>query len=249
MVKTRELRKCFFVGTVILCIFFCGTIWADGFAFTDLRDVNVGGEIGHRIQMLIDENLFKIDIDGDFLEPFRKRELDHEASLRKKRGEKVENYIGVGKLINSLVLLSAYTNDQKLIDLKDYVIEETIKTQQPDGYIGIFQPDARLRTTWDIHEVIYMIYGLTSDYPYFKNQKSLDAALKLTKYLMDYRQVPGKTVGCHVEEVGLEQSFIKLYEATGEKKYLDYGVTRWSAEGLYYWQQPIEGHHSYTYPG
>ena len=129
----------------------------------DLRDVKVGGEIGRRIGVTVDNNLLVLDADSDFLDPFRKRD-------RKSR------YIGPGKLIDSMVRLAAHTGNQDLQERKDYVIAETLATQDRDGYIGLMPPEHRMWSLWDIHEAVYIVNGLVSDYEFFGNRQSLDAA-------------------------------------------------------------------------
>ena len=51
----------------------------------ELSDVKVGGEIGRRIQVTVDNNLLKINVDKDFLAPF------------KQKISKKSDYIGLGK--------------------------------------------------------------------------------------------------------------------------------------------------------
>ena len=113
----------------------------------DIRHVKVGGEIGRRIDITVRNNVLVIDIDEDFLSPFRDKSRE-------------EGYIGLGKLIDSVVRLAAYMDDDEVLSCKDRIVKEVIKTQEPDGYIGIMRPEKRVKSLWDVHEMSYIIYGL-----------------------------------------------------------------------------------------
>jgi hypothetical protein len=59
-------------------------------------------------------------------------------------------------LIGSAALLAAYTNDPKVIGLKEHLITEVLKYQEADGYPGLFPPPNRMSALWDVHEVQYI---------------------------------------------------------------------------------------------
>ena len=113
----------------------------------DLRQVKLGGEIGRRIDVTVRNNLLVLDAEKDFLAHFRAKTMH-------------EGYIGLGKLVDAAVRLAAYTNDEKVIALKQRLVDETIKTQGPDGYIGAMAVPNRMWGLWDIHEMGYIIYAL-----------------------------------------------------------------------------------------
>lgn len=194
----------------------------------DPRQVKVGGEIGRRIDITIHKNLLAIDLEDDFLRPFRE----------KKRWP--FSYVGLGKQIDAVVRLAFHTGSEKLIALKDRLVSETIKTQLPDGHIGIFG-GGRLGVWWDVHEMSYVIFGLVSDYRHFGSKASLAAARKAADYMMHGR--PARPMVVHVSTIGLERAFVALYAATGQKKYLDYINT---GGGLQKWNASVGGH-AYDY--
>ena len=47
------------------------------------------------------------------------------------------------------------------------------------------KPDARIAKLWDVHEMAYIVLGLTSDYALFGNEESLAAAKRLADYLVN----------------------------------------------------------------
>ncbi len=194
----------------------------------DLHQVNVGGEIGRRIDITINNNLLVLDADKDFLLPFQTRD--------RKGG-----YIGLGKLIDSAVRLAAYSQHEELIALKKHIVDETLKTQEADGYIGMFAPGKRMWALWDIHEMAYLVNGLVSDYHFFGEQKSLDAAKKLMDYIMRRWQknpdgLKGISITVFMAVTGLEETLLMLYDATQDKRYLDFCI---NFRELPQWDYPI----------
>ena len=138
-----------------------------------INQVRIGGEIGRRIDVTINNNLLVLDIDKDFLAPFRSKKSDKKTH---------HGYIGLGKLIDSAVRFAAYNKDEKTLARKKQLIDTLIDSQKPDGYIGMMAKPGRMWTLWDIHEMSYIILSLTNDYHYFGEQTSLEAARKAADY-------------------------------------------------------------------
>jgi DUF1680 family protein len=188
---------------------------AETFAPFDLRQVKVGGEIGRRIDMTCKNNLLVLKVDEDFLGPFQKRTAR-------------DGYVGLGKTIEAAVRFAVNTQDEKLIAFKRHLVEETIKTQLPDGYIGILTEDARMWSMWDIHEMGYLITGLAADHHYFGEKRSLQAAGKLADYILDrWAKMPSDwPQQTHYipdfATMGLDRAILALYRETGEPRYLDF---------------------------
>ena len=181
----------------------------------DLRQVEVGGEIGRRIDITINNNLLKLDLENDFLEPFRQRNQSG-------------GFVGLGMLLDSMVRLAAYSESPELLARKDRAVSVILDTQEDDGYIGICKPEARLRKLWDIHEMAYIIYGLAMEHRFFGNEAALKGACKAADYIMagwhaEPEMVPGGgDITIYMAVTGLEPALIALYHATGEQHYLDF---------------------------
>ncbi len=177
--------------------------------------VKVGGEIGRRIDLTIYNNVMVMDIDNDFLKPFKEKKWN-------------DGYIGIGKTIDALARFAKYTNDPKVIARKEHVVKTILKTQEEDGYIGIIKPENRVWKLWDVHELSYTITGLLTDYRLFGNVDVLEGAKKAGDYLIrNMTPYPGRIPGdgdiCW--EMGttcLETAMLSLYEDTKDKKYLDF---------------------------
>jgi len=220
---------------------FHGTAVADdALSAVDVRQVKVGGEIGRRIEVTCRNNLMVLDLEKDFLPPFRKKEQG-------------EGYIGLGKTIDAAVRLAAFSGDPAVVERKRELVAATIAAQEPDGYLGLLRPEARVFALWDIHEMGYLIYGLTSDYRFFGEKASLEAARKLADYVIDRwsadpeRKPGGGSITVHMAVTGVESAMLALHAATGDRRYLDFCVQmrklpEWNARIVTGRHGPIEGH-------
>lgn len=181
--------------------------------------IKLGGEIGRRIDITVSNNLLALDTENVFLEPFRKR-------------DQVSGYIGLGKLIDATVKFAAYTGDERVVALKKRLVTEAIETQEPDGYIGILVPDSRLWGVYDIHEMSYLVLGLTNDYRYFGEEASLTAAGRLADFIIgrwtaEPSRIPGPTgkrANMYGVTTGLDGALLTLFEQTHDRRYLDFCV-------------------------
>jgi DUF1680 family protein len=188
---------------------------ADALLPLDLRQVKTGGEIGRRIELTVHRNLLALDVEKDFLAPYRTK--------NDRRG-----YTGLGKLIDSAVRFAAYTKDEKVIALKKRLVDQTIGAQSPDGYIGLGPPSARMWGIWDVHDVNYIVYGLISDYHFFGEKRSLEAARKAMDYIVQrWSAMPSDWeqqthIANHVHVTGLERTLLALYGASGDHRYVDF---------------------------
>ncbi len=184
-----------------------------------LGDIKAAGEIGRRIGLTINNNLLALDTENSFLVPFRQRNQE-------------SGYIGLGKLIDATVRFAAYSQDEKVLALKKHLVAEAIKTQEPDGYIGILIPKSRLWGVYDIHEMSYLVLGLTNDYKYFGEEASLAAAKKLADFIIttwsaEPSRIPGgtgKRANMYGVTTGLDGALLTLHEQTKDPKYRDFCV-------------------------
>ncbi|MBN1806686.1 MAG: glycoside hydrolase family 127 protein [Sedimentisphaerales bacterium] len=207
-----------------------------------IERVKVGGEIGRRVDITINNNVLVLDADKDFLLPFHKR-------------DRTGGYIGLGKFIDSLVRFAAYSKNEEVLELKERIVGETIGTQEEDGYIGICRPDNRMWDLWDIHEMGYIILGLTGDYKYFEEDESLEAAERLADYILkqwsvDPNRETNGWISVYVATTGLEEAMLALYEQTGVKRYLDFCINNrklrdWDTDVIQGRWGNLEGHAYY----
>ncbi|HUT88493.1 MAG TPA: beta-L-arabinofuranosidase domain-containing protein [Thermoguttaceae bacterium] len=202
---------------------------ADALAPIELGRVQVGGEIGRRVDVTIGNNLLALDADKDFLPPFAEKQ--HQSG-----------YIGLGKLIDAAVRFAAYRKDDKVLALKKHLVDRAIRSQEPDGYLGMLASDNRMWGMWDVHEMGYLIYGLSSDYEFFGEERSLAAARKAADYLLErWATMPdgwdeATGIATFVSVTGLERTLIRLARLAGDRRYLDFCTHQ---RALPEWDQPI----------
>ena len=178
-------------------------------------NVKVGGEIGRRIDVTIENNVLALDADGDFLRPFIE-----------KKGK--SGYVGLGKLIDASVRFAAYSGDERVTERKNHLVDSVLETQEPDGYLGMFSEDYRMSVLWDVHEMAYLIYALCTDYECFGREDSLKAARRAADYILrhwseipdDWGQQTG--VATRVAVTGLEGAMLALGRLTDDAKYVDF---------------------------
>lgn len=205
-----------------------------------VRQVQVGGEIGRRIDVTLRNNTLVLKTDQEFIAPFQRKD--------QKGG-----YIGLGKLLMSTVRLAAYSNDSQALALKNHLVESILALQEADGYVGMFTPPNRVTGLWDVHEVGYVIAGLLTDYEYFQSQPSLGAARKAADYVIaNWGKLPaqwGEQTGVapHVAVTGIERTFLALHRATRDDRYLDFvrrqrALAEWDLPPIVGRRAGIEGH-------
>ncbi|MFV2066298.1 MAG: beta-L-arabinofuranosidase domain-containing protein [Pirellulales bacterium] len=241
---SRRLVACLVLGLLTGSLDTPPASAADPFAPVGTDQIAVRGEIGRRVDITMQNNLLKLDVDGDFLRPFQVKE--------RKNG-----YIGLGKLIDAAVRFSVYSGDKNVIALKEHLVDTVIRAQEPDGYIGMFTKDQRVTALWDFHEMGYLVYGLSIDYQYFKHPRSLQAARKAADYIVrHWPQIPddwGQRTGVatHVAVTGLERGMIVLGQLTGDAKYVDFcrherALPEWDL-GIVIGRRPLIEGHIYAY--
>lgn len=188
----------------------------------DSGGVTVGGEIGRRIDVTIHNNLLKADLGGDFLKPFQTKSA--------KGG-----YIGLGKTIDAAARFAAYTRDERVIAAKNLLVNETIRNQEPDGYTGMMAPESRMWSHWDVHEMAYIVYGLTTDYRLFGSEESLAAARKTADYIIaHWKEMPAdwpRGVHLVMTNTGIDRAFLALSRETGNGAYKDFLIDELNLAG------------------
>ncbi|MEA1950943.1 MAG: glycoside hydrolase family 127 protein, partial [Planctomycetota bacterium] len=242
MIDSQRFRLGFLYCPMICCVLAISTAAArasDVFSPLKIDQVKVGGEIGRRIDMTVQNNLNKLDLEDDFIKPFRKK-------------DRTGGFIGVGMLMDSAVGLAAYSGDKEAIRRKTQLVEAMIKLQEPDGYVGLCKPSHRLWHLWDIHEMSYIMRGWLRDYRLFGNRRALEAAKKTADYIVDrWSAQPERDFGGDVHTVmgatGIEPLLLDLYAETKDKKYLDFVVKvrklpEWEHEIVQGRYNPIYGH-------
>jgi hypothetical protein len=187
--------------------------------------VRLGGEIGRRIDATIRNNILAVDVDGDFLAPYRKRDAE-------------SAYIGLGHFLDAVTRFGASRRDPALEELRSRILSTLAETQEPNGYMGLFPETRRLSHLWDTHETSHMLYGLATDHRYRPQGPSLDLARGLAGWIMSaWRAEPDRPARQFVmATLDLEPALLNLYAETGEDRFLDFCI---NDRRLSDWNRPI----------
>ncbi len=132
----------------------------------------------------------------------------------------------VYKVIEGIAYALAEHRDPDLEKRADRVIDLIAAAQQPDGYLNTFytlvEPQNRWKNIQHGHELYcagHLIEAAVAYHQATGKRKLLDVARKLADHVADTFG-PGKRIETSGHEE-IELALVKLYRATGEKRYLD----------------------------
>jgi len=197
----------------------------------ELGKVTLGGEIGRRLDVTIENNLLKLDVERDFLAPFKERRQPDLAGREESLGfyaDAYRHYVGLGKLIDAAAKFAAYSNNKEVLDLKDRLVRDTLDCQDSEGYIGFFtEPADKMWRAWSGHEMSYIIQGLISEWRLFDNHAALVAAERTADFFIKrWSTMPQEfSVWMCGTWGGLDCALVDLFLATGKKTYSDFLAT------------------------
>jgi uncharacterized protein len=190
---------------------------ADSLQPVRLTSAELSGEIGRRITDQIYKNYMVLDLERDFLDPFRHR-ID----------TKQLQYVGVGKVIDAGSMFAAFTGDPAVRKRTAGLIDELMKTRDADGYLGhmAVEPDgAQNYRNWILHDQEYATLALTDNWRYCGDAKSLEYARQLADYIL--ATCPKNPRPDETCTAGLPEAILAIYAATGDPRYLAFaGDTR-----------------------
>lgn len=212
--NTRKMKKYFLIW--ISVAFALSTANGQVSLSSPVKELKIKGYLGERIDACIETRVKGQDVDH-LIEPFR-----HKEETRRWQSE------FWGKWVQGAIASYRYNKDPELYRIIAESVDGIIATQQSDGYIGNYSPEAQLEQ-WDVWGRKYTTLGLVAWYDLSGDKKALNAACKVIDHLMT--QVgPGKT---NIVETGnyigmasssVLEPVIYLYIRTREKRYLDFAT-------------------------
>ncbi len=241
MTKTTLLHACCILAMLGMAVGRADAVEpkaADALLPVRLTQSELSGEIGRRINDLIYKNYMAID-ERSFLDPFKTRPPAKPEEWR---------YIGIGKVIDAGSMFAAYTGDPAVRDRTARLIEELMKTRDPDGYLGHMPAEpqgGQNYHNWILHDQEYTVLGLIDHWRYSGNEKSLEYARQLADYIL--ATFPKNTHPENVCTAGLPEAMLTLYGCTGDPRYLRFAAdtkhgSQWEIEcrSLRDWEQTFE---------
>ena len=143
-----------------------------------------------------------------------------------------------GKAVRSGCMFYRYTCDPELKQIMDNTVQELLSTQRANGSISCVEIEKQPEGS-ELWERKYVMLGLQGYYEWInQDPQVLDALKKQADNIISIvgpaPKVAITDVGwsatnigyeeCHIESSSLLEPFVKLYQWTGEKRYLDFAT-------------------------
>lgn len=196
------------------------------------------GHLGQYLDKIAEERILK-QTNWDMIYPeteeaFRLREDD---KFYPKSGEWRGEFWG--KYMLSVIAACRYYHSDELKKRIAVAVKGLLSTQDANGYIGTYRhTDFLTGNNWNVWCRKYTLWGLIESWELLGDSKILDAAMLFADNLIS-EVGPGatdivKTGNFYgLPSCSILQPMVKLYNATGQKRYLDYSeyiVKQWSAQ-------------------
>lgn len=180
--------------------------------------VRIGGYLGEKLDLCIDNRLMAQDIER-LVQPFRDKP-DGNWGFRSEFW---------GKWFTAAMMGYGYAPSAEHRATVDRAVRELMATQSADGYIGTY-PDSCHLGDWDIWGRKYVLLGLLAYYDQTKETAALEAARRVADHLI---AEAGPGSGTNIAATGwigwkglascsVLEPIALLYQRTGEKRYLDF---------------------------
>jgi uncharacterized protein len=143
----------------------------------------------------------------------------------------------IGTWLDAACRTAWYSNDGKLREKIDHIIDNWLDTQGEDGYLGTYDEKDRWKS-WDIWIQAHDLIGLISYYRYTGSGKAINAALRIAdRVLKDFG--PGRNCLHNGPHEGMASSailepMIWLYWESGENRFLAFA--QWLVDQA--WEAP-----------
>jgi uncharacterized protein len=193
----------------------------------DIRNIEVGGELGRRIDLTINNNLLALNFENDFIAPFA---LENRGTAPSRQSDqsimesvRLLPFNGLGETLDALVFFAAYSDDPEVNQLRLSLFNQVHSYQDQEGYIGqyIAEPEkGQLFRQFTFEDAAFLCLALARNYYYFNDVKSLNASKHLMEYLTDAQRKYHPKFYTY-SAISFCDAALLLYRCTGQKVYLD----------------------------
>lgn len=142
-----------------------------------------------------------------------------------------------GKYILSTVEACRYYEDEELKERIRNAVSGLLATQDDNGYVGTYSnPDFVMGNSWNVWNCKYSLWALVECWELLEDENILKSAKRLADYLLTVIDSEALDIVRTGNYYGMPSSsilkpMILLYNATGDKKYLDFSeyiVRQWA---------------------
>ena len=194
-----------------------------------------GGVVGQRIDANVDYWLVRAPAaNPGLLAMFQLRDRQPKPELVPWAGE------FVGKYLISAVQAMRMSDDPQLSDTVRAIVEELLRCQADDGYLGPFPRDERLLKHWDLWGHYHIMLALMMWHEATGDAQALDACRKMADLMAaTYLDTDRRMLDAGSDEMNLAviHGLGRLYRKTGEPRYrkmMDEILADWEKAGDYF---------------
>lgn len=177
-----------------------------------------GGLVGDRVKANVENWLIVAPKNNPgLLDMFARRDSGEKPDLVPWAGE------FVGKYLISGVQAMRMSDDPRLRETLQGVVDRLVALQAEDGYLGPWPKEERLLGHWDLWGHYHVMLGLMLWHEQTGDEKAMDACRRIgdlvcTTYLDTDRRV--HQAGSHEMNMGIIHGMARLYRKMGEPRYL-----------------------------
>ena len=190
--------------------------------FAGTGEMRLGGYAGRMIDYTIENQLMDESTWAILVDQFRRKQ---DSDNHGWRGEYW------GKMMRGAAMTYRATKNERLYSVLVRTVEDMLTVQEPSGRFSTYREDEQL-CSWDMWARKYVILGMTYFLDICKSKalkkRIIRAIMRHADYIID-RIGEGKLgildTSAHIgamNSASILEPFVKLYELTAEKRYLDF---------------------------
>ncbi len=192
-----------------------GTLVLDRVHKLNLR---LAGPVGERVKRNIDNWLTQAPKNNPgLLDMFARRDAGGKVDLVPWAGE------FVGKYLISGVQAMRMSDDPKLMETLQHVVDRLVELQALDGYLGPWPKNERLRGHWDLWGHYHVMLGLMLWHEHTGDEQAAAVARRMADLICDtcldtdFRVI---NAGSHEMNMSVVHGMARIYRKTGNPRYL-----------------------------